>query len=501
MRPLLCVLTCAWFGCGGAGARTLVEPRGVPESSGAPSLARVVDVGELAGLPAIGQSLPRLDSDGKFEVGELVLIEGSDFGRQPTINIGGRPAAVLARTGSGAILARIPTGVPTGAVEVEVSHPGGRGTRGIDVRRHAVVALRDAVHVLSVGADGAVALTATLPLPGARDVAISSDGSVVYVVADAAGGEPARLAVISLVSGGGPHLVRSLRLPGTRVRRVVTAEGAALGVAVVPGHLVPFETSTPSQPALYDPVALDGDDAVVAAALHPQGRSLGLLLADNRLRLVEVGRPDAAVVGDPIELLPGERVPLARDLGWSPAGDELWVLTGDGAASLAVGQHPPRLLRVAVDGGPSVRGQVEVVGVDAPTALAVAHRESIQAGTAIRSTARKAALVVASVERELLKPGGVGKAMATPHPFGQLVRTDLEGQGQSIWIGESLVGDVELTEDVEYVLAVAARVVPGKAGWEIGVDVVPLAGGAGHRVVLGSVAGEAPPPAAIAASP
>ncbi len=497
------VLACLGsYGCGGAGAMTLVEPRNVPGSDGGPSVSKVTDMGDLGSLPALGSSLPPLDSDGTFSVGELVLIEGSDFGRQPTINIGGRPASALGRTGSGAIIARIPAGVPTGSIEVEVSHPGGKGAKAIEVRRYAVVVAGDGVHVMVIGAGGEVSEAGKLAVAGARDVAISSDGSAAYVAAAAAGGErSARLVAISLVASGGPKLGQSQRLPGTAATHVVTADAAQLGVVVGGGRLIPFDTSVPRAPALYEEVAV-GDGEIADVALHPEGRSLGVLFSDNRLVIAEVARPDAVKVGDAVDLLPGERMPLGRDLGWSPAGDELWVLVGDGAESLRVGPHAPRMLTVAVASAPEVKAQAEVVGVDAPLALAVARRESVQAATAIRSTARKAALVVASVERGLVAPGGGKDVLATPHPFGQLVRTDLEGKGQAIWSGEHVVGDVELSQDVKYVIAVSAQALRGRGevGWEMGVDVVPLAGGKGQRVTFGKVTGLGGA-AAVAVSP
>jgi hypothetical protein len=117
---------------------------------------------------------------------------------------------------------------------------------------------------------------------------------------------------------------------------VVTADAVRLGVVLGGGKLVPFDTSSSRQPALYEAIDIDGD-APLAVAMHPEGRTLALLSADNRLRLIEVARPDAVTVGEPVDLVPGERMPLGCDLGWSPAGDELWVLLGDNAESLKVG--------------------------------------------------------------------------------------------------------------------------------------------------------------------
>src|SRR5688500_11417296 len=105
--------TMLWLGalaaCGGAGARDLVDMSEVPGSSSKPRIGGIDDLGDIGLLPPRG-AIPQGDSDDVFMMGELVLIEGEDFGKLPSLRIGGVPVDIMARTGAGYIVARIPPG-------------------------------------------------------------------------------------------------------------------------------------------------------------------------------------------------------------------------------------------------------------------------------------------------------------------------------------------------------------------------------------------------------
>src|SRR5688572_14680171 len=97
------VALCVVAGCGGGGWPSIVSQGQVPAAGGAPSVQKVTDLGDLVSIPLEGK-VPREGVDGKFVVGEYVLIEGEDFGKQPTVLIGGRPVERLARTSGGGVL-------------------------------------------------------------------------------------------------------------------------------------------------------------------------------------------------------------------------------------------------------------------------------------------------------------------------------------------------------------------------------------------------------------
>ena len=88
----------------------------VPGGSDAPKIVKVTDLGDLPALPAHGE-LSVGDSDGKFAIGELVLIEGSGFGKLPAVKVGGAPLDIEARTGNGGVVGRVPAGREDGAAQ------------------------------------------------------------------------------------------------------------------------------------------------------------------------------------------------------------------------------------------------------------------------------------------------------------------------------------------------------------------------------------------------
>ena len=132
-RSALLVAVAMASACGGPGAREIVGMEDVPGGSDAPKIAKVTDLGDVPALLASGQ-LPVKDSDGKFAIGELVLIEGSGFGKLPAVKVGGAPLDIEARTGNGGVVGRIPPRIDSGAAEVSVSSGGGRDGGPVAVR-------------------------------------------------------------------------------------------------------------------------------------------------------------------------------------------------------------------------------------------------------------------------------------------------------------------------------------------------------------------------------
>lgn len=249
-------------------------------------------------------------------------------------------------------------------------------------------------------------------------------------------------------------------------------------------------------PALYEPLAVAAGGAVVAAAMAPRGAQLAVLVADgNQLIPVDISSPALPTLGAPVALLPDERVSLARELGYSPAGDELWVISGDNAESLRAGMHPTRLITVSVgagDAGFRVERAAEIASGWAPTALAVARRESKQAAAATQTPSRRTPLVLGAVARGLLH--GADDAQ------GQLVRIELDGRLALLMDEPGAVAAVALSHDAS--LVVAATVRAGDKGLELGVVIAALGGGEACFVPLGAThAARLRLPGAVAVAP
>ena len=465
--------------CGGPGAREIVGLEDVPGGSDAPKIVKVTDLGDLPALPPRGE-LSIKDSDSKFAIGELVLIEGSGFGKLPAVKVGGAPVAIEARTGNGGVVGRIPAGIDAGAAEVAISSGGGRDATTIEVERHGLLVDRATgnVHVVAFGADDRVAVRGSFAMPGAVAVAFAPGGAVAYVAANPPGGATtSTIHVIALTASGGPKLLRQRHLPIARVTAIATARAAPVGAVVGSGKLVVLDLEVPRGPTPGSPFPLVGDGG--ALAVHPKGsRAVVLSPHDNHLTPVDLTRPDAPRIERPVDLLPGEREPMSIDVEFAPGGDEAWAVVGDRKESVAGGTHPTRLVVVSWETGePRVLRAAELGASGAPVGVAVGQTESVGSATAIRSTRRRAPIVVATVNQKLWSDDPEN-APSKLQDLGQLVAADLDGKAQVLLAQTSLFGDPQVTPDLGWVVSPTVRLArhTGGTGFELGLTFQPLPG-------------------------
>ena len=471
---------CIAAACGAAAQDELVPTWKLSPAGGAPRISAIVDLGAI-GVPERG-AVSRHDSDSAFVVGELVLIQGSDFGKQPTVTIGGQPAALLGRTASGAIVTRIPPSVSTGAVGVVIAHGAGKARRDIAVRRYAFALTGSVVHVVTMSASGTLAPAGTIAVPGARDLAVAGDGQAVYV---AVAGAAPQLVVISTAKAGGPAVTLRVRLPSMDVQAVATAARAPLAAVLGAKSLVAFSLAEAQVPSRYEPVPLGTSASAHAVAVAAEGQHIAIASRDsNEIVIVDASAAPRFTV-TPVVLLSQSRVPLVVDVAFSPRGDQLWVLAGDNKASLVGGQHATMLGSAPVTAPASEWRFAHVRTPHVPIAFAVATRENQLSATAIRSTAKRAAVVIAELPRESLMPGesAVG---------GRLLSADLDGGASPVWSEtkhrlEAL--DVAISFDARYAVALAGTQEAGFAAY-----VTDLSGEPAHQLVLkgaGAAAGAA----------
>ena len=499
-------------GCGGAGFPDVVDARELSRSFGGPKISRIRDVG-AGRIPVAGAW--KGESDGVAVPGELLLIEGDNFGRQPTVSIGGRATAIVARTDGGGILARVPTGVPIGEVDVSVAQPKGRAVLPFKVKRFAIVVHDGKAFVLELTKDGAQPAGQPLAIPGARALRMSADGGAAYVLASRPDHD--RLVVIDLAAAGGPKLAGE-RLLSHRATHLATASDAPIAVAVGEGKVTLFNLPRSNAPASYDATLLPKElRAPLAVELSPDGKVLALLLAEgNRLAILDLDKPPAVKPITTVDLLPDQRLSLVRDLAFSSDGETLWVVSGDNAQTLPAIQ-PTRLtaLRLMVEAPPeaananpsgaptppgthlpsgarllSVWRTQTVPGAAAPLRLAIARGQPLASGTTIRMPPEKAAVFVTSLNDALFKLGelavgtaaGAKAALKLWHPPqpGILVRADINGGGGPLFATPQIMSAVDLTPDAQLLLATAARVspVPATDGvvLDFGVTVSPIWG-------------------------
>ncbi len=482
--------------CKSGGFPDVVEVREVSTTFGPPSVSRIRDAG-AARLPQTGAW--RGEPDGVAGPGELLVIEGDNFGRLPTVSIGGRATTIVARTEGGGIVARVPPGVPGGTVPVVVSQPKGRAQKSFPIRRLAVVAHAGQLTFLRVDKDRAEPVGKPLPVPGARLVRISGDGAAAYAIANRADGD--HLVAVDLCAPGGPRIAVEKKL-AHHGALLAAAMDAPVAAVVGVGEVTVISTRDAVNPALFEPMDLPmGAKGPRAIELSPDGKLLAVLVADgNRLVVLDVTSPPNGGVVTAVDLLPDQKLPLVRDLAFASDGETLWIVSGDNDKTLPAVQ-PTRLTAVRIlppeknetasaaatppaGARPDEPGQKSarivslwrtqsVPGAAAPLRIAVARGQPVASGTTIRMPPDKAAVFVTSLNDALFKLADV--ALDTPaaaraveklwHPQkpGILVRADINGGGGPLFTTAEILSALDLTPDAQLLVATAARVAPAPA--------------------------------------
>jgi hypothetical protein len=318
-----CFIGLLWAACAGSGLPSIIDARDVRPASGAPTITRVRDAG-TAMVPRSG-ALEAI-TDGIASPGELLVVEGGGFGRQPTVTVGGRPTEVLARTRGDGLVVRVPGGAEVGRVELVVTTSGGSARHEVELRRFALVLAEGRLRFVLVGRDELRPLPHSLEIKDARAVRVDSTGGIALVLGDSS--EGSRLSVVDL-GRGEPSLLGGLDIPH-RGAALATASVAPRVAVVGDGRLSMLDTTSLRRPVVYQSVALPKEvRGIRAAELSPDGRTLALLLGEgNRLIALDVSTPTAPQIISSVEILPNERLGLVRALGFSPDGQSLWVISG-----------------------------------------------------------------------------------------------------------------------------------------------------------------------------
>jgi hypothetical protein len=455
-------------GCGGLWPE-VVDTRSL-FAGGTPSVSRIRDLG-TAEPPERGPMSG--DPDGVASPGELLLIEGSGFGKQPTVTVSGRSTEVVARTSGGGIVVRVPVAVGTGPQPVEVTVEDTKTKQLFPLRRLALLLHRDKLYTLSVEAGGAK-LIGTLDLPGARALRVSSDGGLAYVLTG-----KSKITVVDLGAAGAPKVftTRDLEMPAFHL---VAAERAPIIFAVGDGAIEAFETKIPRQPAQYQKVELPPETKGARfVELDPDGKRLAFLIPDgNKFVLVDVANPREAKLVTTLPVLPEKRVPLVRDLRFSSDGETIWILSGDNEASLPSGVEPTRVTGLRIEGAesPTVTPwrTSPVGGAGAPLRLLIPRQPPLASATTIRMPPEKATVYFTSASNTLWS---AGDASATAALFagknpGAIDRADMAGGAGHLVETPLLVGAADTTPDGLVALTAAGRVAP--TGREFGFAVAPL---------------------------
>lgn len=458
--PTVCALLVATLcsaGCGSAWPQVIDPSDIVTLREGTPHIRRVTDMGS----PHIGAAGPLLPaSDGHVVVGEQLLIEGSGFGKQPTVLIAGRPADVRWRTSGGGLIVQVPGGGPAGAQSVVVEAAGKRAESPLVIHRLAVVldGQRRLLHALRVLGGGGQPLTVEpfgkpVSVGRALGLALSSDGAAAYVLVSE--GDREQVAIIDLTASGGPSL-RDKRPLRHRATAIVAASSARTVAMVGDRELTLWDVSEASRPTPWPAATLPAEaHGATTFALSPTGTLLAAgFAATNEVALIDV-RPSRTEV-TPKEagrtvVLPLARQPMLHSVRFSSEGDLLWTLSGEKQASAAA--QATQLVAVTV-GEKEASGLKRVLGLGrpidvkeagSPLSLSVARSQPIQSGATIRTVPDRSQVVFATAPRS-----------EGSHPLpGSLFRVGAGGTLKTLLRGSQLFASVDLSPDAG--LAVTAE--------------------------------------------
>lgn len=449
---LLPLLLCA--GCTLSVTPLVLAPRDVGRAGGAPEIVEIVDIGTRK-IPTVGERVSAAGGQRRAVIGELLLLRGHDFGKQPRISVGGRGSEVLAHVEDGVVV-RVPWGIDPGEVEVEVVHARGRAVKRFRVVRLGLALLPDRVRVFEVAADGGVTLRDELALPGVRDAVFSHDGSAAYLVG---GGEKAWLKVLDL-TGAAPKVVNDFDFPGKTVRAVDAAVQVPLAALLTDTHLVVFRSENALIPSFFAPSTLSPqllDKGVLSLAIGGMGRSLALLLADlNEVALFDTADPAKLGYLSLVKVLPDEPLQLVQDLRFSHDGGSLWMASGDNARSIGGGTRPSRISMLQVIPGSNEKSlklhRSWELGTDLSVhRLAVARGEPIPPGTAIRPEPSSSSVYLSANASAFLQGGA--ERFRQSKGQGRVIRSSLGEEPAELLAGAHLLTAQDIAGKTQVLVA------------------------------------------------
>jgi hypothetical protein len=438
--------------CAGPREQIVEDRRDIAESSRTPSITEIDDLGG-GDVPLQGRVAVE-PGDGIAVIGETLWIHGTAFGRQPTVSVGGRPAAVLGRTRDGGILVRVPPLTPIGAQAVVVGNEVGKSEKPITVRRYAAV-LADqsgAIAWADLGGDGLV-VTGKTPIvtAGRRFLALSPDGRAAYLA------ELGRSSVdvIDVAANGAPRQVSRLDLGKSPVLAAATAARAWKLAIVHAGDVELVDISSPLHPVRSAPRAFPAevkDAHIVAADLSPDGKRLAIASElGNRVTLLDVGGRGRGAVVATLDVLPDVRESVIAAVAFSPTGDTLWVATGDTPRSRAAGPQPTQIFAARLENDAatgratlSLARTLALSDVTAPERLSTGRTIPLASGSAIRLPPERVPVFVAGQARATGAAGAL---------HGGVFRVGAEDAASSMLIEPGRFGLPDLTPDGRWLLA------------------------------------------------
>lgn len=430
---------------------TILPVREVSRGGGVPTIVKIVDLGAMR-LPKEGP-LTVGTGDGQGTIGELLLIWGKEFGKQPSVHVGDEPTDVLAHVSGGGIVVRIPWGIPSGPTPIKVTSRGGSALVRYPIRRIGLVGDAKGLRSFAIGKGGKATMGAPVAISGARALTTSPHGSVAYAVV-AKGG---KLALVTIdLTAQTPREVTRDPLPGKQLFGLARANRGTLVAVVTDTHVIYVDASVGTVPALFKPLPLPRNldsRPMTGVALSPDGKTMAVLTEDkNQLVLFDARKPTVLPEPQVLDVLPTARLPMVHSAAFSLDGKKVWVLGGDTKASIAAGHQAAQLVAFTLTEGRASGEPTRWIASEtlAPAAASMARSAPTPAGTAIRTQTASSALYFTAHAFGRLSKGGDAKG-------GELLRAVENKPVEKLLGGAFLLGAVSVVGRPQTIVVVGTR--------------------------------------------
>ena len=274
---------------------------------------------------------------------------------------------------------------------------------------------------------------------------------------------------------------------------LAAAARAPVLAVVRANEVVLVDTSSPLHPARSAPRALPQavrDAKIAAADISPDGKLLAIATeAGNQVVMLDLGPAGQAPVASALPIAPEIRESILCDVAFAPAGDTLWVLSGDTPRSAVVGPEPTQLraVRVASDSQTLVRltaARLVEIG-DGRRAGARRRRPRVAAGE------RRSDPLAAGTQHRVLRGRRAARGAAAGSSG-----CDSEDAATVIVASPARVGRPDISPEGRWLLAPAASPDGAVRVLAAAIDGRPAPAGAARPVdALPALPGEGPPAA------
>ncbi|MGM0596040.1 MAG: hypothetical protein ACQES9_03295 [Myxococcota bacterium] len=453
--------------CSKPNPRLITKTVKLDTASGKPVLSKIIDYGSYK-LPVSGK-IKEFKGDNKAFIGEILVLRGENFGRQPTVMVAEKPTPVLLRLADGGIVIRVPGQIPSGEQEIVVSTNDGITSKKINIVRVAAAQAPGSSKTLLFDSLNWKTIK-KFKFGKVLNVVFHTEKPFLYLTTAAKG--KFQLITIDIAAQPGPKVVDKKKIKQKKLIRFGISQNSQVLFAVVDTGVVIYNLENPSYPRAHSFqkfANLKDKGKILDAAVSPDSKTLALLLSKNNLlKFFDVQVPDNIKEGQEINVLPEAKVSLLKKLYFtsSQTDQNLWVLTGDTDESLKVGYHSSDMVKYEVKSAPDRTSNIKVKKIqNYPMFIKKISPTGIDSATKGADESEDASLnkwtryyYISLIHSELLTisrlplstPSGLQKGIETLSTIefnGVLHRLDYRGRAKSFYKSKDVIGSFKLSPD------------------------------------------------------